>query len=230
LALTLLPALLGIGGCQRTPQREIAAPQPLPPQAAPVTADAAHYQVDSQLSDVRVLVYRAGPLATFGHNHVIRAGVVTGDVYLDAEFQRSSFALSLPVDAFEVDPPAMRFIEEEDFATQPSAEAIAGTTQNMLGPDILDAARYPVIRVQSVKLVGPVWGPDMTVSTEIRGVVRQQTAPVALELCDDRLIATGSLTIRQSDYGITPFSVLGGGLQVRDTLKLRFRIVAERMG
>jgi hypothetical protein len=227
--LVLVLVLLGVGGCQRMPEREIVAPERLPPPAPLATVGATHYRVNSNLSDVRILVYRGGPLAKFGHNHIIRAGAVTGDVYLNVAFERSGFVLSLPVEDFQVDPPAMRHAEGEDFALQPSAEAVAATTENMLGPEVLDAAHYPVIHLRSVNLVGPEWGPDITVSTEIHGVRRRQTVTVALEQCDDKLIATGSFTIRQSDFGITPFSVLGGGLQVQDPVKLRFRIVAERV-
>jgi hypothetical protein len=35
------------------------------------------------------------------------------------------------------------------------------------------------------------------------------------------------MSFNQSDFGIVPFSVLGGALQVRDRLDLSFRIVAQ---
>lgn len=230
LAFLPLVALLGLGGCQQVPQREIVAPEPLAAPGPEVTAGATPYRVSPELSDVRILAYRGGPLAKFGHSHVISAGTVYGEVYLHEDFHRSRFKLTLPVKDFEADPPAMLRDEGEEFASERSAEAIAGTTKNLLGAEILDAEQYPEVRIESVKLLGPEWGPDITLAIELRGVTRQQTVPVAIERCDDELIATGVLTVVQSDYGITPFSALGGGLQVQDALKLRFRIVAERVG
>jgi hypothetical protein len=44
----------------------------------------------------------------------------------------------------------------------------------------------------------------------------------------DKLVAMALFSIRHTDYGITPMTVLGGGLQVKDTVKVRMRIVASR--
>ncbi|MGH8337238.1 MAG: YceI family protein, partial [Gammaproteobacteria bacterium] len=105
---------------------------------------------------------------------------------------------------------------------------IQGTYKNMLSPAELDAAEYPDIRIRSVRFVGPDWGPDATVRIEIHGIQRDMTLPIALEHAGDRLIATGTFEIRQSDFGIKPFSILGGGIQVADTVKVRFHLVAEK--
>jgi hypothetical protein len=47
-----------------------------------------------------------------------------------------------------------------------------------------------------------------------------------LSLEEGKLTVGGELSILQSDFGITPFSALGGTLQVGDELKLRYRIEA----
>jgi hypothetical protein len=41
------------------------------------------------------------------------------------------------------------------------------------------------------------------------------------------ITASGELTLKQSDFGITPFSVLGGALAVQDQLELRFELSAQ---
>ena len=40
---------------------------------------------------------------------------------------------------------------------------------------------------------------------------------------------TGSLTLPQTSFGITPYSILAGALQVQDEVDIRFRIRARRM-
>jgi len=35
------------------------------------------------------------------------------------------------------------------------------------------------------------------------------------------------MSLNQTDFGITPLSVLGGAIQVQDKLDLRFHIVAQ---
>lgn len=198
---------------------------PLPPLT---TQNTAHYSIQPALSDVRFLVYRAGPLAGFGHNHVIQAAHIQGDIYLGADLQHSGFTLNLPVKDLQVDAPQARAVEGPDFATQPSAPAVQGTYTNMLGAGELDAATYPDIRIRSVGFTGPEWGPDATVRIELHGVARELTVPIALEQRGEFLIVTGAFEIRQSDFGMRPFSILGGGLQVADSVKVRFHLVAQK--
>jgi hypothetical protein len=40
------------------------------------------------------------------------------------------------------------------------------------------------------------------------------------------LSATGSLELRQTALGLTPFSLMLGALQVQDQMRLKFRIIA----
>jgi hypothetical protein len=44
------------------------------------------------------------------------------------------------------------------------------------------------------------------------------------------MTARGRFAILQSDYGIVPFSVLGGALRVEDRVEIMFRIVATHSG
>jgi hypothetical protein len=44
------------------------------------------------------------------------------------------------------------------------------------------------------------------------------------------VIARGELRLNQTDFGMTPFSVAGGAIQVADTLEIRFAIAAASPG
>jgi len=225
--LALLSFTAFLAACQSVPTTRGAAPA-LAPLAPLDTAGAEHYTVRADLSDIRFLVYKAGPLAAFGHDHVIQATQASGDVYLQADFARSGFNLSLPVAGFTVDAPEARAVEGADFAKQPSDQAVADTRKNMLGPAELDAEHYPEVRLRSVSLVGPDWQPDLTLRLTLHGVERKLQLPVTIERCEGRLTVSGSFEIRQSDYGISPLTILGGGLSVVDTVRIRFRIVAVK--
>lgn len=226
LAVLLCGALLA--SCQTAPSVSSGAAPPSTPLPTLPIPGATHYVLDAGRSDVRFLAYRAGPLASFGHNHVIQAKQLSGDVYLAQDFRASGFSLSLPVAGFVVDAPEARAVEGPDFAKQPSAADIAGTLEHMLGPDALDAARYPEIHVRSVKLLGPDWGPDATVRIELRGVSRDLSVPISVAREGDSLVVSGGFDLRQSDFGMRPFSFLGGALQVADSLHVRFQLVAEK--
>lgn len=221
----LLVPLLALGGCA---QQKAKSPNILPPLAPLVTVGAVHYTIRSTGSEVRFLVYRSGPLASFGHNHVIRAAVLHGDVYMNRDFTLSGMILTMPVQEFRVDEPAQRAAEGPDFASQPSDAAISGTLHNMLGPALLDVAHYPDVSVRSVQVGGSRSHPIMVVRISLHGIQRDVRLPIRLAVSGPLLIADGSFEIRQTDFGITPFSILGGGLQVGDAVKIHFHILAEQ--
>ena len=224
-----LLAVLLLAACQTAPVALVTATSPPAgplPQAAP---GAVHYRVDAARSDVRFLVYKAGPLAAVvGYDHVIRARNFSGEVYLAPDFSASSFSLTLPVKDFEVDAPELRAVEGPDFAQQPSPQAVAGTAEHMLGLEELDADRYPEVTIQSVKLVGPDWGPDATIRLTLHGTTRDLTVPITVSREGNDLVATGSFAILQSEFGIKPHALLGGGLAVEDLVRVRFRLVAGK--
>jgi hypothetical protein len=50
------------------------------------------------------------------------------------------------------------------------------------------------------------------------------------ELDKSRILAQGEFSFLQSDFGIEPFSVLGGGLQVQDRVQVFFHVEAQKPG
>ena len=220
-ALSLLAACQTVTtpGGTTAPRGEVSTPAP----------DAVHYTVDPERSEVRFLVYKAGPLAAFGHDHTVDAHSFSGDVYVAPQSGASSFSLTLPVASFVVDDPASRQVEGPDFEKQPSPGAVQGTTVNMLGPGTLDAARFPKVLIQSVKVADNGDKGEVTVRITLHGKVRDLKLPITLSLAGDELTASGSFELTQSEFGITPFSAVGGGLQVADTLKVKFRILAHKV-
>jgi len=225
---------LGVGmlcqtGCQVLPVPMSVAPrvEQVQPNDA-VNEGFVRYGIRSDLSDVRFLVFRAGPLAKLGHNHVVQAENLRGEILLAPDVHQSRFAIEIPVKDFQVDNADARLDEGGDFLPQPDEDAIAGTTKNMLGEKVLDAAHYPLIEIRSGALTGPRWGIDATVKIKMHGVEREMLVPTAIEYENDKMVVTASFSIKQSDFGITPMSVLGGALQVEDTVRIRMRIVASK--
>jgi len=225
---SLLFPLLALAACQSTvPVEHTAAPAPRARAEARLPVGAQRYAVQSAQSEIRLLVYRAGALARFGHNHVI-VGPARGEIWAGRTAAESGFLLEIPVDSLSVDPVAARAEEGEAFAAEVSAEAREGTREHMLGKEVLDAQRYPVIRVESVALSGPRWNPSVVVRAMLRGATRELRFPAAVVEQGDRLTVIASFTFRQSDFGMEPYSALGGGLRVADEVGVRIRLVARR--
>jgi polyisoprenoid-binding protein YceI len=107
------------------------------------------------------------------------------------------------------------------------ADAISGTSKNLLSEPLLDAARFPEIRLKSQKVTGS--GPDyiMAVAIEVKGQSHDLQVPVRVEQSTNQLRATGAFTVTHEQLGLIPFTVMGGLLSVRDEMRVRFRIVAR---
>lgn len=180
------------------------------------------YRVDPARSLVVVEVRRGGTLARLGHDHVVASHDVRG--YVAPDEGRADLYLRL--DRLVVDEPGLR--AEAGFDTDPSAADVAATRRNML-ESVLEAERHPFALVSAIHAGGANGGASLTVALALHGITRSFEIPVALEADRQRFEASGRMTLEQSAFGIAPFTVLGGALQVLDRVDVRFRIHADRV-
>jgi polyisoprenoid-binding protein YceI len=217
-----------LAGCgPRRPDSSEALPATTAQSAASaIPPGAAAYAIDAERSVVTLRVYRAGRLAKLGHNHVITSANETGYAWTSGAPATSGFEVRVAVAELVVDEPAARAAAGEDFPGTLPDSAREGTRRNMLRPEVLDGDRYPEIVVRADSLGGTWEQPTVTASVTLKGVTRRIEVPVAIREAGGTLEARGSFRILQSDFGITPFSVGGGAIQVADGVDLGFEIVA----
>lgn len=179
------------------------------------------YRVDPALSLVAITVRRGGPLARFGHDHVVASHGLEG--YVSPEEGRAD--LYVPLSELTVDEPALR--AEAGLDTQPSASDIAGTRANM-DNKVLDTKKFPyaLIRVNGIEKIQT--GMQLGVAITLHGVTRTFETLAQIENGGEEMSVSGLLEFNQSDFAIVPFSIFGGALQVQDHLSLRFKIRARR--
>ena len=155
-----------------------------------------------------------------------RLGAEGGELDLREPVTDSAVSLRFPVESLEVDRPELRAAEGDDFPGEIEQSAIDGTRENLLGEKVLDAARYPLVRIRSLAVTGQL--PALEIQAEM--LVREQwtpvTVPVEVSIRGERVEATGELSVRQTELGLEPFSVAFGALSVRDELGLKFFLVA----
>jgi hypothetical protein len=220
-------ALAGIlAGCAQLPRVE--APT-APPAEFPETyyRDALKqgkpvFRVDPAESLVVIEVRRAGSLARLGHDHVVASHEVAG--YVATDEGRADLYLALA--RMRVDEPALR--KQAGFDTQPAESDIEGTRSNML-EKALEADKFPfaLIRVSGAKAKDKKT--TLAVAITLHGHTRTLQVPAEIEAEEDKINVAGRLAFNQSDFGITPYSLLGGAIAVKDGLELRFRIRARRL-
>jgi hypothetical protein len=218
--------VLGLAACGAPRPRLPAPPAPKQPAAgAQLLPAPGTYRIDSGKSELRVLVYRAGPFASFGHNHVMVNRSLGGSVRLAESLPASSFSISVPVNNFIVDESQARQEEGSDFPGGIPEDAKAGTSRNMLSAMLLNAAQYPVITVQSMALTSTPGALSADLTLQVAGRESKVHAPFALQSDAQHLTATGSLELKQTAIGLTPYSLMLGALQVQDAMQLKFKIV-----
>ena len=179
------------------------------------------YRVQAANSLVAITVRRGGALARFGHDHVVASHAVEG--YVSPQEGRAD--LYVPLNELTVDESALR--AEAGLDTQPSAADIAGTRSNMLGK-VLETQTYPYALIRVTGLDKNQMGMRLSVAITLHGVTRtfETAAQIATE--GEGMNVSGLIEFNQSDFGIVPFSVFGGALQVQDHLSLRFKIHARQ--
>jgi hypothetical protein len=186
------------------------------------------YHIDAVQSELRLLVYRAGPLARLGHNHVIINRALAGWVDVQEPLSSASFSLRVPVVEFVVDDALARGEEGVDFSAAVSDDAKAGTRHNMLGTALLDADRYPTITLTSTGIRQQPGQLLATMTVDLAGHESAIVVPFRLETSADRIAASGTVVLRQSELGLTPISVMLGALQVQDEVTIKFKLIALR--
>ena len=180
------------------------------------------FHVDPARSLVVIEVRRGGSLARLGHDHVVASHDVRG--YVAPDDGRAD--LYVVLDRLVVDEPELR--AEAGFDPQPSAADVAGTRQNML-EKVLEVEQHPFALISVTRVDAADRGPRLNVSITLHGVTRAVRIPAKFETAANGVDVIGQLALDQTDFGIVPFSILGGAIQVLDKLNLRFHIRARRI-
>jgi YceI-like protein len=171
-------------------------------------ASAGPRAIDRERSSLTISVYKSGFFSAFADNHTIRGRVAEGAV---SDTEPLSAVMTVRARDLEVLDPAL------------AADKRAEVQARMLSAEVLDAERYPTITFAS-KRVEPTAAGRWRVEGELtlHGTARSISFEVALSGTTYR----GSVRIRQHDFGITPISIAGGTVKVKDEVLIEFAIVA----
>ena len=187
------------------------------------------FQIDGDISWMRVLAWPDGPLKRFGHHHVISYESFSGSVDVADNPLESTFTLELEVADLAVDDPAQRALEGEEFQGEVPQKDIDGTRANMLGEKLLDGEQFQTIRIQSHSIEGSLSDARIVTTVIVRGVENTVTFPATIELTDDTFVARGEVELLHEALGLSQFTAMGGALSVRDLLVLKYEIAGKRI-
>jgi len=170
---------------------------------------AAEPSIDLARSVVKVHVASAGLLSVFAHGHLISAPLAGGRISASGQ---PDLEVSFQARALEVVDPQL------------SAPDRAEVQATMLGPRVLDAERHPEIRFRSTAIEargGNAWAVEGLLA------LHGQTRPLRFAVSRRDGHYEGSVTLKQTDFGIVPIRLAGGTVQVRDEIRIDFEIVLQ---
>jgi len=161
--------------------------------------------IDTAASTLTVHAYKSGVFSFAGHDHTIRATIASGT--LDPSNRAIEFSVSAK-DMQVLDP------SESD----KNKMEIRST---MLGPKLLDSDKYPQILFRSTAI-----RQLSTTSFEVQGELTLHgiALPPTMKVTRDGDRYVGQTKVKQSDYGLTPVSVAGGTIKVKDEVMVEFSV------
>jgi polyisoprenoid-binding protein YceI len=190
--------------------------------AAALAQDKSNYSIDAARSKVEINVYKEGVFKAFGHDHVISAKELSGQVQFAPEkIDQSSARLKIPTKSITVIDPGESEKDRHDVQA------------TMEGEKVLDVAKFPEITftstsVSAARKTPAGWELSLSGKLNLHGVEKPVNFPLRIHADANELRGEGEVSILQTDYGITPVKVGGGSVKVKDKLKITFAVVATK--
>ena len=167
-------------------------------------------------SRLQVRTGKAGLFGFAGHSHVVEARAFHGAVvYYPRNPSSSHLEITVAADSLEV-------------LTPPDTAEIRKVTAAMRS-DVLRTGEYHEITLVSRQVTPSDNGFHVVGALTLVGQTREIPIDVAVEIGVDTLEATSTFSVKQTDFGIKPFSGgPGGTVKVADRVTFEIRAVAIR--
>ncbi|MDT5060958.1 MAG: hypothetical protein QOH63_1417 [Acidobacteriota bacterium] len=179
------------------------------------------YHLVAEQSRFTVQAFAEGLLSAFGHDPVIVIRDFTGEVEFTPDApSEASVSVTIKADSLA----ASDEIKEKDRLE----------IERMMREQVLETAEYPEIVFKSTSVSANRLGQgryrariigDLTLHDATQKNLWIQTE---VTMSEETLRAQGGFSLKQTDFGIKPVSVVGGTMKVKNELKFTFDISAGK--
>jgi len=179
------------------------------------------YKVVPSQSKFTVYSKTLSPVAKLRHTRVQNTSNYTGTVVFSAPNKPSAVTMSVKADS-------LKTVVKDDLNTSTAARVDLVTDR-----DILEAQKYPNITFKSTAVSvkvnpGGVYTGTLKGNLSLHGVTRAVSVPISGKISPTQITTKGAFTIKQTDYGITLISIMGGMLSAADPVTIDFNLVAKK--
>jgi polyisoprenoid-binding protein YceI len=185
--------------------------------AWPQLSRSAPLQADTVASQFVVRADRRGLLSAFAHDHLFTPARWRAEADFDPA-RPQEVRVDVRVDAATMHDHVARL-------TQGSRDYVDRET---IGPEVLDAQRYPEIRFHgesaSARRAGDRLDGVLHGALSLHGTTRPLDVPFHARVDAAGYRVSGSVRFRQTDFGMKPFSRAGGAFSVDDEIQVDFEL------
>jgi polyisoprenoid-binding protein YceI len=164
--------------------------------------------IDKARSKVTVRVYKSGLFSAFAHDHTISAPISSGELDPTARRVQVSFHAA-----------DMKVVDD---GVKDSERAEIEST--IKGDKVLDAQKYPDIIFTSRSVETRDGKTTVQGNLSLHGSVR----PVQVVVASVADHYSGTVKLKQTEFGITPVKVAGGTVKVKDEIEILFEVYPVR--
>ncbi|HEY3973995.1 MAG TPA: YceI family protein [Candidatus Sulfotelmatobacter sp.] len=180
-----------------------------------------HYFIDAKASTFVAQVFATGLLASFGHNPRIAIQAFQGELSFSLTgsiIENARLRIGIPADALEV---------ADDISEKDRSEIHRKMTQEALETD-----RFPEIVYQCSRLSASGGGDRYWVALNgeltLHGVTRALPVSARAVINGNSVRASGTFSIRQSEYEIPAVTAAAGAIRLKDEVKCTFDVIARK--
>jgi len=180
------------------------------------------YRIVTSESSLWVFVEKAGLLSAFAHNHEIGVKSWSGSVTLPESGVAAASA------QFDVDARSLVVLDKK-VSDKDRTEIF-----NSMHREVLESEKYPRIAFRSISITGIAksgenrYGFTLDGDLSLHGTTKRIAVPLTATVTPAEIRISGKYRLKQTDYGIRPYSAAGGTVKVRDVVTINFSIVARQ--
>jgi len=178
------------------------------------------YSVATNESTFTIFVGKSGALSGLGHEHIVAVKSFSGEAHIPSNaLNRALFSLEIEAGSL--------FVTDEGITDKERMEI-----ERTMKSKVLEVSHFPKISFQSVSItdIKPTTNGETALLNghlTLHGVTNQVRVPAAITVTPEQLHVSGDVTIKQTDFGIKPYSTAGGAVKVRNELKISFSVIAK---
>lgn len=185
--------------------------------------DVVHYRVVAEQSTFTVQAFAEGLFSAFGHDPILAIRDFTGKAqFVPGSFESASLKITIKADSIVLS----NEVKEKDRLE----------IENTMREQALEIAEYPEIvfvssNISVSRLAEGRYRSRIIGDLTLHGVTQKNLwLSAEATVTGDSLRAKGDFSLKQTDFGIKPFSAAGGTIKLKNELKFVFDIMAQKEG